>query len=202
MSGNTLILLGIGSAIFNAIGIIPYVRSILRGKTKPERSAWWIWTWLMVVAFLAQAAAGATWSLLLTFSYLICNIIVAWLSIKHGYGRFRVRDYLAVTFAVFGVGIWKETGRPILALLIVIIIDLVGNLLTMEKSWRAPYTENIITYVLGGLAAILGVFAVGSWDLAKVLFPVYAVFVNFITVGLLDYRRHWRSQRIKAGRNT
>ena len=199
MSGKTLVLLGIGSAIFNVVGIVPYVRSILRGKTKPERSAWWIWTWLMVVAFLAQAAAGATWSLLLTFSYLVCNIIVAWLSIKHGYGKFRVRDYLAVTFAVFGVGIWKETGRPILALLIVIIIDLVGNLLTMEKSWRAPYTENIITYVLGGLAAILGVFAVGSWDLAKVLFPVYAVFVNFITVGLLDYRRHWRSQRIKAG---
>jgi uncharacterized membrane protein YkvI len=194
-----LVILGISAAILNIIGIIPYVRGILRGKTKPERSAWWIWTWLMVVAFLAQAAAGATWSLLLTFSYLVCNILVAWLSVKHGYGKFRTRDYLAVTVAILGVGVWKETGRPILALLIVITIDSIGNLLTMEKSWRAPYTENMFTYTLGGVAAVMGLFAVGNWDLAKVLFPIYAIFVNFIIVGLLDYRRRWRSQRIKTG---
>jgi hypothetical protein len=197
---NTLALFGIAAATLNIIGIVPYVRGILRGKTKPERSAWWIWAWLMIVAFLAQAAAGATWSLLLTFSYLVCNIIVAWLSVKHGYGKFRLRDYLAISFAVVGIAVWKETGRPILALIIIIILDFVPNVLTMEKSWRAPYTENLITWALGGIAAFLGVLAVGSWDAAKLIFPVYAVFVNLMMVGVLDYRRHWRSQRIKSGR--
>lgn len=153
----------------------------------------------MIVAFWAQASAGATWSLLLTFSYLVCNAVIAWLSLKHGYGRFRIYDYGALLLAGFGITVWKATNRPILALLIVIFIDSIGNLLIVEKSWRAPYTENIITYTLGGMAAILGLLAVGSWDVTKVLFPVYAVFVNFFIVGVLDYRRRWRSRRIKAG---
>jgi len=197
-----LAFLGVSSALLNIAGIVPYVRSILKGKTKPERSAWWIWAWLMVVAFWAQAAAGATWSLLLTFSYLACNIVVAWLSIKHGYGKFRARDYLAVSFAVIGIMVWKSTGRPILALLIVIVIDSIGNVLTMEKSWRAPYTENLITWALGGAAAVLGLLAVGSWDKTKILFPIYAIVVNLLVVGVLKYRRRWRSQRIKSGLST
>jgi uncharacterized membrane protein YhdT len=198
---STLAILGISSAILNIIGVVPYIRSILRGKTKPERSAWWIWTWLMIIAFGAQAAAGATWSLLLTFSYLVCNVVIAILSLRHGYGKFKLYDFLAIFFAVLGVAVWKVTNRPILALLIVIAIDFTGNILTMEKSWRAPYTENLITWMLGGLSAVLGLLAVGSWDAAKAMFPIYAVIVNLMMVELLNYRRRWRSQRIKSGLN-
>src|SRR5665213_3581551 len=96
MSQTALAILGIGSGVLNIIGIVPYVRGILKGKTKPERSAWWIWTWLMVVAFWAQASAGATWSLFLTGSFLLCNVVIASLSLRHGYGRFRQRDLLAI----------------------------------------------------------------------------------------------------------
>src|ERR1700690_3316117 len=114
MSQTALAILGIGSGLLNIAGIVPYVRGILRGKTKPERATWWIWTWLMVVAFWAQVSAGATWSLFLTGSFLLCNAIIALLSLRHGYGKFRQRDFGAVCLAVAGILIWKATNRPIL----------------------------------------------------------------------------------------
>lgn len=193
-----MVLLGVGAALLNILGVIPYVRGILRGKTKPERSAWWIWTLLMVVAFGAQVSIGATWSLPLTLSYLACNIVIALLSISHGYGKFRMYDFAAICFAIVGIVVWRQTGQPVLALLIIIAIDFTGNLLTMKKTWRAPYSENLITWVTGGLAALLSAIAVGSWSPAKLLFPVYAVLVNLLMVWLLDYRRKWRRQRIRA----
>ena len=54
------------SGILFILSVVPYVRSILKGNTKPQRMTWLIWTVLVFIAFFSQLAKGATWSLLLT----------------------------------------------------------------------------------------------------------------------------------------
>ena len=73
------------------------------------------------------------------------------------------------------------------------------NALTMEKTWRAPYTENLITWVCGLVASVFGLLAVGSMEVRQLIFPVYSVLITLLMVGLLDYRRQWRKKRIRAG---
>ena len=199
MSTSTLALLGVLSALLSFIGFAYYIHNILRGKTKPERSSWWIWTILMVVAFAAQAAAGSTWSLFLTGALLLGNLIIALMSLRHGYGRFKNRDYIALIVTFVGLYLWKITENPLAALLIIICVDFLGNLLTILKSWRAPYSENMITWILTTLGAVFGNFAVGSLNVTRQIFPIYVVIANLIVIGAIYSRRKWRMKRITEG---
>ena len=123
MSQNILIFFAVVSAIANFVGLFPYIRDILAKKTKPERATWWIWASLSVVAFSAQVAAGATWSLAMTGAQGIGVFIIAILSVKYGYGTFRKKDYLSLLIAGLGIVLWTITDNPLTALLIVIFVD-------------------------------------------------------------------------------
>jgi len=199
MSTTGLAALGIGSAVLSGLGFAPYVRAILRGHTRPERASWWIWLVLTLVALTAQIAAGATWSLLLTATYFVGDLVIALLSLRYGYGRFTAKDILSLVAAGCGVLLWKLTNDPLIALVGAIAVDFLGNCLTLEKSWRAPYTENLVTWILISIAAILGVLSVGSLNVTRLIFPLFILVINWVTALTIVYRRHWRKQRILAG---
>lgn len=191
--------LGITAALVNAAAFVPYIASILKRRTKPQRSSWWIWALLMAVALVAQISIGATWSVLFTGVFLIANIIVAILSLTYGYGRFAKQDALVLILALVGLLLWALTNNAIIALTITIIVDFMAYWLTIVKSWRAPYTENLLSWTLMTIAAVLSAISVGSLAPAKLAFPVYVAAVSSFGVYVLTSRRKWRSSRIKAG---
>ncbi|MDB5183577.1 MAG: hypothetical protein JWO07_258 [Candidatus Saccharibacteria bacterium] len=190
---------GVASAVINAIAFIPYVRSVLKGKTKPERSSWWIWAGLMIIAVTAQIAVGATWSVLFTIVFLIGDTAIGLLSLKYGYGKFSSKDAASIALAIGGVYLWYLTGSPLIALIVTIGVDFLGNVLTIMKSWRSPYSENVFAWLLMTLAAVLSVVSVGRFEVTYLLFPFYVVIMNLVTVSTVTYRRSWRSKRIKSG---
>jgi len=200
MSMTTLAAFGVGSALLDLAAIVPYIRSIRSGKTKPERSTWWIWSILMVIALAAQAAAGATWSLLLTGTLLIGNLTIAALSVRSGYGHFKAKDLVALLVTALGAVLWKATNNPLAALIVIIAVDFLGNWLTLTKSWRAPYSENLFSWALMALAGVAGLLAVGSWHLTPIIFPLYLIFANSLEAGAIAGRRSWRKQRVASGR--
>lgn len=199
MSSQALAILGISAAILNAVAFVPYISTILSGKTKPERSSWWIWSILMAIAFAAQIAAGATWSALLTAVFFIGNIVVAFLSLRYGYGKFSFMDGAAIVAAIIGVALWAATNNPLIALLVTIVVDFLAYWLTIIKSWKAPYSENLLAWSLMTIAAILSILSVGEFNVTLVLFPVYVACVSMCGVIVLISRRKWRSKRIKDG---
>lgn len=199
MLSHSLLVFGILSTVFAIIGFIPYIYTIHKGRTKPEKSSWWIWSFLMFMALAAQAAQGAKWSLLLTATFCVCNVIVALLSLKHGYGRFKTKDLLAFGATVLGLALWIYTKNPLTAIVVAIGVDFLGNWLTMSKTWRAPYTENLIMWFMVSIASICSLLAVGNLSTQKVLFPAYSVLVNTVCLILIFNRRQWRSKRIIAG---
>ncbi len=199
MSSQALAILGISAAILNAVAFVPYISTILSGKTKPERSSWWIWSILMAIAFAAQITAGATWSALLTAVFFIGNILVALLSLRYGYGKFSFKDGAAIVAALIGVALWAATNNPLIALLVTIVVDFLAYWLTIIKSWKAPYSENLLAWSLMTLAAILSILSVGEFNVTLVLFPVYVACVSMCGVIVLISRRKWRSKRIKEG---
>ncbi|MEK9156808.1 MAG: hypothetical protein AAB448_01575 [Patescibacteria group bacterium] len=57
------LIFGILSGVFSAISYPPYIIAILKGKAKPERASWLIWSVLTSMGFFTQLAVGATDSL-------------------------------------------------------------------------------------------------------------------------------------------
>ena len=189
MSEASLAGLGIASAVVNTIGLVPYLRDIFRHKTKPERATWWIWLALGLIAFFAQLAAGARWSTLLTAASILAVGTIAVLSLRYGYGTFRRKDFIALSIALIGVVLWQLTDAPLIALLIVIAIDGIGYSLTLLKSWKAPNTETLSSWLLATIATALSVLAVGDWDFTKLIYPVFLFLTNSVLVWILVYRR-------------
>lgn len=189
MSDSLLAFLGIAGGIVNTIGLVPYIRDILSKKTKPERATWWIWLALNLIAFWALLSTGWTWYLAMMIAQIGAVCLIAILSLKYGYGKFKRRDIISLVIAAIGIVLWKLTNQPIAALLIVMCVDSIGLWLTLVKTWEAPHTETLISWVLAAAASVLGLIAVGSWDPTKLVYPAYIAIGNASLIFVIHYRR-------------
>jgi hypothetical protein len=196
-----LAVLGIASAVVNTIGLVPYLRDIFRHKTKPERATWWIWLTLNMIAFFAQLAAGATWSLGLMAGQLLAVGLIAVLSLRFGYGHFHRKHYLSLAFAAIGVVLWRLTNDPLIALVVVIVVDFVAFYLTITKTWHAPDTETLSAWIFASIAGLCGLLAVGDYgDATKVIYPLYIFVGNSFLVWVIVYRRRVTHNDAHGGR--
>jgi hypothetical protein len=189
MSTTLLATFGILSATVNTIGMIPYVKDVFKHKTKPERATWWIWLALGTVAISAQVAAGSTWSLFMVGAQTTAVAVIAFLSVKYGYGTFKRKDFISLLIAMFGLVLWKITSDPLYALLIVVAIDALAVWLTAAKTWKAPHTETLIAWILSSLAGLFGLLAVGKPNLTQLIYPLYILTANSTVTWVIIYRR-------------
>jgi hypothetical protein len=137
------LLVAVVASIIGNVANIPYIRDIFRHKTKPERAMWWIYTVLFSVLFVAQMSAGAEWLLIVSAGYVLSSAIIAALSVKYGYGSFHKRDLFSLGVAGLGLILWAITNNPLVAVLIVIVVDFAGFWLTLVKTWHAPHSERL-----------------------------------------------------------
>lgn len=183
-------LFGYIAAILSILKVAPYIRDILKGKTKPERASWFIWTVLVWIALFSQLAKGATDSLWLTIGLAVAMLSVFFLSLKFGAGGFERKDKIALVIAAIGLVLWFVTNEATYALAIVIMIDAVGTALTAMKSYRNPSSETLSTWILSIPAGAFGVLAVGSLEPILLAYPVYITVANITIVTCLMLGRH------------
>jgi len=183
MNNTVLAGFGIASGIINTVALVPYIRDIFRGKTKPERATWWVFLGLSGFALVGQIQAGTRWALLMTVANVLAAGIIAVCSIWFGYGRLHRRDWVSLGIAALGIGMAQVVNSSLLALVVVIGVDIAGFWLTVHKTWQAPHSETLISWVLATVSAGFGVAAVGKLNLAQLVYPVYILVSN----GLLTY---------------
>lgn len=172
-------LAGYLSGIFMAVSAVPYVRDIFREKTKPERMSWFLWAILSIVAFFLQLSEGASYSLFLTGTQMIVLSFIFLLSIKNGYGGFLKRDMMGLVGVGISLLVWYLTGKAGTAIVIVVIIDGIGGVLTILKSYESPSTETMSSYLLSSIAGFLACIAVGYFSMALLAVPFYTFSMNF-----------------------
>jgi len=175
-------LLGIVTGIVISLGYIPYIRDTLRRKTKPQRSCWLIWLVLGGIAFSSQLSEGASNSLWLPGVQTLAVAIVFGLSIPFGVGGLEKRDIVSLLVAVGGLVLWAITKEAVLALLITIGVDLAGGWLSVVKSYEDPESETLVTWILDGVAGLVAMLAVGSWEWTLLIYPFYIFAINMAVV--------------------
>jgi hypothetical protein len=156
----------------------PYIIDTLRGKTKPERAAWFIWSVLGVIAFVAQLELGATWSLLFTGLDTAGCILAFLLSLRYGVGGWTLLDKVALGIAASGVVISLAAHAPIVALGGVILADTSGSFLTIRKTFLMPESETTISWLLVSLGALCSLLLVGTLNVRLLLYPAYLFVAN------------------------
>lgn len=174
--------LGFLSGVLGLVYCFPYIRDILKGKTKPERASWLIWTVLGSISFFSQLAKGATNSLWMTGADTLGVAIIYLLAIRYGEGGLAPRDIKALLVAAFGLVVWYFTKEPAFALLIVILVDGAGAILTLLKAYEDPESETMSAWFISGLSGFVAALAVGSFDWILLSYPIYIWLANWLVI--------------------
>ncbi len=181
------LILGILAGILAAIAVVPYIKDILHGSTRPNAVSWVLWVAILSISILAQISAGASWSLIFLIGDLVGTSIILILSFTgYGYRKYGMIEWVCLALAVVAVVSWQLTDRPVLALLFAILADIMASVPTVVKAWRDPWSEHATMWMVIGAASVLGMFSTTKVDVANLIFPGYILLINGL-VGVLSF---------------
>ncbi len=181
--------LGVLAGIAGVADTLPYVRDIRAGTTRPHRGTWLIWAVVAVVGFASQRADGASWSLVMSGTQAVLTVVVLALAVRVGEGGVRRCDAVVIAIAGVGVAGWMLIDEPVVATVCVVGADLLAAALMVPKTYRNPRSETLSSFALASLGGALAVAAVGTLDVALLLYPAYFCVVNAALAVLIHHRR-------------
>ena len=178
------------AGIISLSAYVPYILSILRKETKPNRASWIIWAIVSSIIALSYREAGASYAFLAPVGYVVGSTIVFILSIKYGVGGWTPFDRKCLIGAAISLVLWKIFDSPMSALLINLLINLLGTMPTARKAWYQPQTESKVAWSLFSLGSIVNLFAVENWTFSMAVYPVSMIFlIGIVTVPVLWTKR-------------
>lgn len=175
--------LGFLALILNIAGYVPYIRDILRKKVKPHRITWGIWTILTTITAFNQVINGGGYSSLFFISTTILVIIVFILSFRYGMGGASQIDRLCLVLAILLLIYWITLKDTRLSTVFAVIIDGIGAIPTVIKTYHHPKTESYLQWSLSAVAGLVTMLAVPRLDWALLIYPIYVVLMNGVIVG-------------------
>jgi len=171
-------------AIVNLVGIASYVRETLKGKTKPNRISWLLWTIAPLIATAAALVDGVRWAVLPVFISGFGPLLVLFASFVNNksYWKLEKFDYICGLFSVLALVLWVITKEPAVAIIFAIASDGFAAIPTLIKLWKHPDTETADAYMAGLFSSLTSFAAIGVWGFASVAFPTYLVIMNSFLV--------------------
>jgi hypothetical protein len=185
------VILGFCSVIPAAIGYVPYVYNILKGKTKPHAYSWLVWSAIALVGFIIQVRGqGGPGSWLLgvatasTFSIFV-------LSLFYGHKDIHIADKISLAFATLAFVFLIGIDQPLTAAILITIIEAVGAFFpTFRKSYNKPFEETALAYFTYAISIGLSLLALEHYTLASILYPSVDFLLYFTLVTFLLVRRY------------
>jgi hypothetical protein len=181
--------LGVLAGVCAVADTVPYIRDIVRGRTRPHRGTWLVWALLAVVVYVSQRADGASWSLLMAGAQALLTSVIFVLAIRRGEGGLSATDAALTAVAGAGVAGWIVLDEAIVATASVVAADLLAAAMMAPKTYRDPDSETLASFVLASLGGALATGAVASADPALLVYPLYFCAVNAAIALLIQRRR-------------
>jgi hypothetical protein len=177
------------AGIIIVVSPIPYVIDIVRGRTKPNMVTWVTWSLINAINTAAAFSAGAwqtgVYGLAATIATSTISVLGLWKGVKH-YTPF---DITCQIIAVLGIPVWLVTKQPGLAIALELAVDMAGGLPTLRHAWRAPNEETLRTFLLSGVAGLLLLLSLNSYNFVAVAMPAYILLFDSTLASTIWWRR-------------
>lgn len=186
---DTKLILASIAIVMTLVGYSFYFRDIFAGKTKPHAYSWLVWALLTAIAFAGQLHDNGGAGAWVTGVTAAISFIIFFLAIKRGEKNVTRSDKINLAAALLAILPWLLIGDPLFSVILITIIDFLGFLPTIRKSWHKPHEETLIHYVLAGLKFVLAILALDIYTLTTWLYPASLVAANLFFVIMLISRR-------------
>lgn len=181
--------LGVLASVISTAGYIPYLRDMLKGRTRPHIFSWVIWTLLTGIVFFAQVAKGAGPGAWVTgVTCVVCIAVVA-LTIKQGDRSLTRSDWVSFVLGLVAIPLWKMMNDPTLAVVLVTFVYSMAYFPTFRKSYERPFDETLFAYILSTIKFVFSIMATESFSITTLLYPLAVAFMNIVFIGMVLWRR-------------
>lgn len=181
--------LGLAASLIALGGYVPYLRGMYRGTVHPHVFSWLVWTILTGLGFFLQtseqAGAGA-WVTGVTA--VTCLIVTVW-SLKVGEKNITRGDWAAFIAAMAAIPVWLAADSPVLAMILISLIDALAFWPTFRKSWMKPWDEALSEYWAAVIKFSIALFALDQITVVTALYPASLVVMHAAFIGLALWRR-------------
>ena len=149
-----VVLAGIISTLLAIYSAVPYISSVIRGRTQPHQLGWLVLTIMNGMVFFAQIFDGARASALVALAFLLYSLTVFVLSFSRGVRSATRTDKILFFFAVLAMIAWAITRDNAVAIWLTLFIDLAATIMIILKVKNHPGSEDATSWVYGTLAYV------------------------------------------------
>ena len=182
--------IGILAGVVAFFAYVIYIRSILKGETKPNKATWWIWTLMGAVIGVSYYLSGAVNTIWVPFVEFLGPFSIALLSLKYGEGGLNDKtDIICLTGATISIILWIIFKNPVVALVTNLVIDAFALIPTIKKSYKRPAGEDFWAWFGTGVADGMNLFAVERFSFAILLYPIYMLVSDLIIICILFFKK-------------
>lgn len=167
-------------AFVQLVGIFFYIRETVRGETKPNRVTWLMWSVAPLIGSVAAFSDGVRWAALPVFMSGFAPLLVFIASFVNSkpYWKLEKFDYFCGVCSILALVLWGITKEPLIAIIFSIASDGFAAVPTIIKSWKHPDSESVEAYTTGLFNSLTSFFALRTFGISELAFPIYLVLVN------------------------
>lgn len=176
--------------LIGAAGSVAYLIDTVRGKVKPNRVSFLLWSIAPLIAFFAQVQQGVGLAALMTFStgFLPLTVFIASFFNKKSEWKLTRFDLLCGALSLVGLVFWVITKVGNVAIFFSIVADALAAVPTLVKAYHYPDTELAWPWIASVFGVILTLLTLSSITFANSGFILYILVMNLMIFALVQFR--------------
>jgi hypothetical protein len=171
---------------------MPYVQSILNGRTKPHQLSWAVFTIMNGIVTLSQFSVGGRASVLISLTFFIGSMLNFVLSLRFGTRNSSRFDRTLFLISLITIAIWLITKNNALAIWLTVLIDVMATTMIILKILAERGSEAVAPWVIGTLAYGFACLALCNRSPGLLYVrPIYGLLSDFAVLAAI-----WQATRL------
>jgi hypothetical protein len=176
--------------LIGAVGSFAYFIDTVKGKVKPNRVSFLLWSIAPIIAFAAQIGKGVGIESLMTFSVGVLPLMIFGGSFVNKKAQWKLSrfDLICGFLSIVGLLFWLITREGNIAIAFSILADGLAAIPTLVKAYKYPETEVAWPWVATSFGVILTLLTLNQWTFENSAFIIYIFIVNTTIFGLVQFQ--------------
>ncbi len=198
MLNSNFVYVGIAIA---SVGSVAYFIEVLRGRARPNRISFFLWSINPIIAFFAQTSQGVSLqSSLLALSQGIFPFLILLASFANKKSEWKItkRDLFLGSLSFVGLILWYLTKVGNVAILFSILADGLAALPTIIKSYQHPESEVAWPWIATSIGVVFTLLTFTKITFENSAFIIYLFVANLIIYSLIQFKIGKRMKLFKS----